>query len=86
MEKLLAEAIISRSNLSQSGNEIQNLVGQTSLKQLLAVLKLALNSTTHTPKLGMLTSAGTAFTYTAAENKVSDAKAARIVFMFHYFN
>lgn len=41
MEKLLAEAIISRSNLSQSGNKIQNLVGQTSLKQLLAVLKLA---------------------------------------------
>jgi heptosyltransferase I len=41
MEKLLAEAIISRSNFSQDENEIQNLVGQTSLKQLLAVLKIA---------------------------------------------
>jgi len=41
MEKLLAEAIISRSDFSQGENEIQNLVGQTSLKQLLAVLKLA---------------------------------------------
>ncbi|ASP47582.1 glycosyltransferase family 9 protein [Cognaticolwellia beringensis] len=41
MEKLLAEAIISRSKLNQSENEIQNLVGKTSLKQLLAVLKLA---------------------------------------------
>ncbi|WP_155866741.1 glycosyltransferase family 9 protein [Colwellia sp. PAMC 21821] len=41
MEKLLAEAIISRSKLSQGENEIQNLVGKTSLKQLLAVLKLA---------------------------------------------
>ena len=41
MEKLLAEAIISRSEFSQGDNEIQNLVGKTSLKQLLAVLKLA---------------------------------------------
>lgn len=36
MEKLLAEAIISRAN-----GDIANLVGKTSLKQLLAVLKLA---------------------------------------------
>lgn len=41
MEKLLAEAIISRSEFSQGDNEIQNLVGQTSLKQLLAVLNVA---------------------------------------------
>jgi len=41
MEKLLAEAIISRSDFSQGENEIQNLVGKTSLKQLLAVLKVA---------------------------------------------
>lgn len=41
MEKLLAEAIISRSDFSQGENAIQNLVGQTTLKQLLAVLKLA---------------------------------------------
>lgn len=41
MEKLLAEAIISRSEFSEGENEIQNLVGKTSLKQLLAVLKLA---------------------------------------------
>jgi len=40
MEKLLAEAIISRSDFSQDEDTIQNLVGQTSLKQLLAVLKL----------------------------------------------
>jgi heptosyltransferase I len=41
MEKLLAEAIISRSDFSQGENKIQNLVGKTSLKQLLAVLKAA---------------------------------------------
>ena len=41
MEKLLAEAIIARCDFSQGENEIQNLVAQTSLKQLLAVLKLA---------------------------------------------
>ncbi|WP_085300504.1 glycosyltransferase family 9 protein [Cognaticolwellia mytili] len=41
MEKLLAEAIISRSEFSTGENEILNLVGQTSLKQLLAVLKAA---------------------------------------------
>jgi heptosyltransferase I len=41
MEKLLAEAIISRSEFSQGENQIQNLVGKTSLKQLLAVLKIA---------------------------------------------
>jgi len=41
MEKLLAEAIISRSEFSQGDNEIVNLVGKTSLKQLLAVLKIA---------------------------------------------
>jgi heptosyltransferase I len=41
MEKLLAEAIISRSEFSVGANEILNLVGETSLKQLLAVLKVA---------------------------------------------
>ena len=41
MEKLLVEAIISRSEFSHGDSVIQNLVGQTSLKQLLAVLKLA---------------------------------------------
>jgi heptosyltransferase I len=41
MEKLLAEAIISRSEFSVGDNEILNLVGETSLKQLLAVLKVA---------------------------------------------
>ncbi len=41
MEKLLAEAIISRSDFSKGDNEILNLVGRTSLKQLLAVLKVA---------------------------------------------
>ena len=40
-EKLLAEAIIARSDFSQGDNAIQNLVGQTSLKQLLALLNLA---------------------------------------------
>lgn len=41
MEKLLAEAIISRSEFSQGNSEIQNLVGETSLKQLLAILKIS---------------------------------------------
>ncbi len=41
MEKLLAEAIISRSEFSVGENNILNLVGETSLKQLLAVLKVA---------------------------------------------
>jgi len=41
METLLAEAIISRSDFSRGENEIQNLVGQTNLKQLLAVLNVA---------------------------------------------
>ncbi|MGB1263113.1 MAG: glycosyltransferase family 9 protein [Cognaticolwellia sp.] len=40
-EKLLAEAIIARSDFSQGDKSIQNLVGQTSLKQLLALLSLA---------------------------------------------
>ncbi|SEL50498.1 heptosyltransferase I [Colwellia chukchiensis] len=41
MEKLLAEAIISRSDFSIGDNEILNLVGKTTLKQLLAVLNIA---------------------------------------------
>jgi heptosyltransferase I len=41
MEKLLAEAIINQSKFSKDENKIQNLVGQTSLKQLLAVLNVA---------------------------------------------
>lgn len=40
MEILLAEAIISRSRFSAGENEILNLVGKTTLKQLLAVLNV----------------------------------------------